>query len=640
MPSRSMRRSQQSDSDTQLGDPSSQYAGLDEGGLAQGRGNAFAQTQLAGQGAPRAFDQEVAQAKPGRLPFLAEMEAAFGADFSSVDVVFGDGGQGALPADAATDGDTVFFRSPNPDREQVAHELMHVCQQANGGGGAGASAPGDASEREADTQAQQVAAGGQAEVNHAGGAAVYGDWMDDVRTWATTTGHDVAEGLGLESSFDANLGRAEAFKDHGDYGPQDVVPGTGKGGFEATYHPASDSMQVTLRCAVNFVDGLQVDTSGAINPAHANLQADANAAAGLSEPDRSAFIAQYQWAAGDKGTWMADLESSVEGAWSQQHEFFINRPQWEWIGARINVDIVTNERARAADDHLALDSIKVPVGTSLGAASVSPGSTTSATDQTGTVGSTDIQPRVDNMLAIDGAHSVTFANGSAALDSTQTSVLDTWIATYQGAPGNAASNPTQITLEAHASASGSTAFNEQLAQQRAQAVSDYLSNNGFTNVATRVSVDNQGETGADPADDAFDRRVDLIVDGGDRQVVANHEFGHAFGLGDEYAIGAGSLISGTGATAGTPAAHDSQVQSMTDASGANLPGAIHENNGNIMSLGNAVRPQHYSTFHEALCTVTGVSEWALGAKQPKPTAPGTMGPGDFPTPDPNGPMLA
>ena len=31
-----------------------------------------------------------------------------------------------------------------------------------------------------------------------------------------------------------------------------------------------------------------------------------------------------------------------------------------------------------------------------------------------------------------------------------------------------------------------------------------------------------------------------------------------------------------------------------------------------MSAGNVVRPQHYSTFHAALCQVTRETEWALG----------------------------
>jgi hypothetical protein len=40
----------------------------------------------------------------------------------------------------------------------------------------------------------------------------------------------------------------------------------------------------------------------------------------------------------------------------------------------------------------------------------------------------------------------------------------------------------------------------------------------------------------------------------------------------------------------------------------------------MMSVGTVVRPQHYSTFHEALEAITGIDEWVLGRKQPPPPA--------------------
>jgi hypothetical protein len=139
--------------------------------------------------------------------------------------------------------------------------------------------------------------------------------------------------------------------------------------------------------------------------------------------------------------------------------------------------------------------------------------------------------------------------------------------------------------------------------------------------------------------------VNLVVDSGEAQVLAAHEFGHAFGLGDEYAVDPGGAISGTGSATGSRADHDPQTKAMTDAAGAHLPGAINENNDNIMSLGNAVQPQHYSTFHTALTQITAIDEWALGPAAPRPTrpAPGSGGSAATPagtgaaTPAPAGP---
>jgi hypothetical protein len=47
---------------------------------------------------------------------------------------------------------------------------------------------------------------------------------------------------------------------------------------------------------------------------------------------------------------------------------------------------------------------------------------------------------------------------------------------------------------------------------------------------------------------------------------------------------------------------------------------IAETSDSIMSAGNVVRPQHFSTFHTALPQITHETAWALGPPQPKPGA--------------------
>ncbi len=87
------------------------------------------------------------------IPYRAEMESRFGADFSGVQS-FAGRGLDDLGALAATRGEQVVFQSASPDRQTVAHELTHVLQSrqglASGGrGGKMMSDPGDASEQEA-----------------------------------------------------------------------------------------------------------------------------------------------------------------------------------------------------------------------------------------------------------------------------------------------------------------------------------------------------------------------------------------------------------------------------------------------------------------------------------------------------------
>jgi outer membrane protein OmpA-like peptidoglycan-associated protein len=392
--------------------------------------------------------------------------------------------------------------------------------------------------------------------------------------------------------------------------------------------------------------------SGAFTPADANMQDIADQAGAIRSPSRrAAFVARYQWSSTEKEAWLTQLETSVESAWSGRHQFHINRPQWEWIGARVNVDVIAHDGTRGANDHLAITSVKMPAGENFyghndaglvdpsgdvnhGFSSTDPGSATDPYDSTMTLASTDVTNRPDNTLS----NFVTFAHNSDVLDASVQTGLQDWIATFQGAPtapGAPATGSRSIALKltAHTSASGTADYNRDLAQRRADAVQTFLTTHGFTNVTGSIVTDPAGvETGATTSDSAArqqrQRRVDLTVDSGVSQVLAAHEFGHAFGLGDEYATSpaagtAGtSFIDGTGAQAGTAASHDSLTKNMTDASGNHLPGAVHENNDNIMSFGNTVQPQHYSTFHAALVEITSVSEWALGAATTRPTAPG------------------
>ena len=374
-------------------------------------------------------------------------------------------------------------------------------------------------------------------------------------------------------------------------------------------------------------------------------------------------MAQYQWNAAEKAGWMTNMESKVKSAWSGKHEFHVNKPQWEWIGAKITVNVLTHEGTRAANDHLAVSAIKMPPGENLanhndaavhnvtnpdgtvtdtgpesGSAFVNTGDAAKSFDSVMTVGSNDFAPRPDNVLT-PGGGAVHFEHNSDVLDAGAKGYLKRWVATFQGAPGTPGSRSIALKLEAHASASGAAAYNKDLSQRRANSVQAELTRLGFTNVTGLVKVDPAGEeAGSNTSDAAAEqrrqRRVDLIVDSGAAQVIGAHEMGHAFGLGDEYATGSGSFISGTGAAAGTAASHDGLTKGMTDASGNKLPGAVHENNDNIMSLGNTVQPQHYSTFHAALQTISGVSEWALGAATARPTAPSTGTPAPTPAPTP------
>lgn len=103
----------------------------------------------------------------GEVPFRAEMEGRFGADFSSVRSFTGRD-LSSLGASAASRGEEVAFTSASPDRQTVAHELTHVLQTRQGRAPAAAmSAPTDASEHEARQVAGSLDSGSVPEIGAA-----------------------------------------------------------------------------------------------------------------------------------------------------------------------------------------------------------------------------------------------------------------------------------------------------------------------------------------------------------------------------------------------------------------------------------------------------------------------------------------
>ena len=397
--------------------------------------------------------------------------------------------------------------------------------------------------------------------------------------------------------------------------------GMGIGGFDAQYVPdpgqGDGVLRISQGVAVTFKDTLLV-TGGVVAPnpdlPASNLTGDTTTTAlaarinRITNPAaRATAVSAYQWTPAEKAPWIARLEPLIEQSWGGQHEFFLNQPRWEWLGATAAVNLTVGERPRGATDHLDLSTFKTPAGESLDTFGIihgtSDGTLASGFDQTMRLASTSLDPNSFDHLR----RSVRFTTGSADLAPDATAALDDFIATFNGANAAAAHQEIRVDVIGHTSASGEEAANQRLSEQRTAAVREYLRTHGFANVATRVIEEGRGERDADLSDArrAADRRVDLLVDGGQRQIVAIHEFGHSFGLDDEYG------------TVGTTPAQDATWRPMTDASGANLPGTVREHNGGIMSFGNEIRARHYATFHHALQTITAKSPWSLGPHKAK-----------------------
>src|SRR5215218_648148 len=158
-----------------------------------------------------------------------------------------------------------------------------------------------------------------------------------------------------------DLAAADAFHAGPVRGPQAIQSSSGTGGFSATYAPSADTLTITIKGSVQFEDGIKAQGGGFV-PGDPGL-AGVIARIPPPGPRRTAFLAAFQWTAADEAPFLTGLAGVVRGAWSGQYEFHVNRPQWQWIGARVAVDIQVAKQAaggRAADDHVSIKAVKTP----------------------------------------------------------------------------------------------------------------------------------------------------------------------------------------------------------------------------------------------------------------------------------------
>jgi hypothetical protein len=421
------------------------------------------------------------------------------------------------------------------------------------------------------------------------------------------------DGVPDGAEYDRERAARQAFIDGGVRGPEDFQSSAGRGGFQVAYVPDYNAMNVTLKGGVDFQDGIRLMMgvfAVAVQPS-AQVAAAVRAINSAPVDQRAALVAPWQWTDGEKTTFLADFERAVTGVWHRDFEFHASKHYWEDLGAKVNVFVQVHAGEHTDDDHMQLKTYKIASGQAAGGVGVVNSFTGNAHGNTMTLNSTDVSPRSDIQLtrtATFNAGATTFSgNGAAVARGFGGDFID------QGGPrcgtcGQQIAGMAGTTI--HVRVQGSGADPNQNAQDRFTALTTEMANGGMTNAATRCQFEYAGE-----GNDAT-----MVVGTGDQQIVAAHEAGHMFGLGDEYT----NPFGGTGQAPGS--AVDGQLGPAQ-----NLPGSVSENNDSIMSVGNAVKPQHYATFLEALKHVTGMQEWAFGPAEavlppgvdgPLPTPPG------------------
>jgi hypothetical protein len=364
--------------------------------------------------------------------------------------------------------------------------------------------------------------------------------------------------------------------------------------------------------AVDFVNGIDLITVVGVPFALAKqptapVQAAASTINGLPPGERAAAAAAWQWDAGARATFLEDFRTSIHEVWHRQFQFHCTKQFWGDLGADVNVRIELHAGAKDGADHMSVTSYKIAENAPAGNVGVVRSRVgRDAHDNAMELNSTDVRPRSDIQLT----HTVGFTPGADTVLAGDNAKVTRFATTWQtGGTGPICAScgqeiaglaGTRINIEVK----GGGADPEVNARARFDKLVQALAAAGMGDAATKCDF-RYGGVG----DDAR-----LVVGSGLQQTVAAHEAGHMFGLQDEYT----APFSGTGGALGTP-----RDPGLGAAQG--LPGAVAENTDSIMSVGNAVKPQHYATFLEALKHVTGMTEWAFGA----PTGvvpPGVDGP--------------
>jgi len=415
-------------------------------------------------------------------------------------------------------------------------------------------------------------------------------------------------------------------------GPEDFQSSTGIGGFNVSYEPSGWELAVLLKGAVTFLDGMELQGGRAVpKQPHANAQAAADAINLMAADQRAGAVAGWQWAADAKTAFLARFQSVVAGVWSGEHIFHCSEEYWEDMAAIPSVSAEVHEGEKADDDHVAMSIYKVPPNFVGGVGVVNSGGgffgIGAATDNTMTLNSNDVEQRADDVLNVSTSFT---ADASTLASGTGPAITQFAIRFRSGGPlcgmcGNAIEAVGGVAISA--TVEGDGADPEARARERFDALSAALVTGGMADAPTRLQFAYGG----------VGTNAQLRVGNGVPQIVAAHEAGHMFGLGDRYATTAGSGVGGTGPSAGLPSRHDqlSRDGGLGDAKAANDDG--------IMSFGNEVRPADYATFLEALKEVSGKDEWEFGPPRAV-VAPGGAswpggsspdGPGDFPTPPRN-----
>jgi outer membrane protein OmpA-like peptidoglycan-associated protein len=365
---------------------------------------------------------------------------------------------------------------------------------------------------------------------------------------------------------------------------------TATGWFDAEYTPADGILNITVRVAFNFVDGDRSDSMWI---------------ASVGGPDKAAQYAndQFKWKPEEQAEWKENATAKVRDIWSGRYRFHIQRPCWERLPP-VDVAISIVPQAQmvrqgsgtavgpgAGGPHKVFWIRKYPTEPRGRRDGFSGGWELNLYEQ-GAEGITN-PDRTQHSVGTDresrykkvdesNPRSINFALNEHEVTSEQKTALRKFGATL--ARPELPAFP--ITVTGHASSDGPEQANLTLSERRARNVGKEI-----VGAKTEPRAIGVGEKDAEPTPDW--RFVDITVGKFESdQLTIAHEFGHMFGLGDEYPE------EDRGRPPGAATSHSKLVKDVMDKE------ILARHDDSIMSVGEVVRPHHYVVFLDALVQLT------------------------------------
>lgn len=319
-----------------------------------------------------------------------------------------------------------------------------------------------------------------------------------------------------------------------------------------------------------------------------------------------AQLADFNWTDEEKATFELGMINSIMSAWSGKHTMTLSDPTHAPYTARVQINVMTISDPSKA--HNKVTAQKVPRGAPRFRSFVS-GDTSTFDSRDGT--ETEAFTVRDRLFIRQIG---TFDTGSAELNSSVTASLQSVegeLRRRRIAPGvQADGSDYRVVIVGRANTPGAPGLNQQVGQQRADAVKNYLVSALGWGAGVEVMAGSTGETHS-TEEEAF-KRVELSISNKAERTTqfntAAHEAGHMFGLGDEYVD---HDVEGHDQEFADQPTHYGDVQAHLGTDAANE--GLVQNSSSIMSQGGQVNRGHYVYFLEALKRATGNQQWTVGS---------------------------